>query len=213
MSITFTPSNAVDMSKEKEWASSLGMLDWDSTRIVFTKRSLIEFLKTAGVTVDTNFSNVSKLPKYATFGKFSEDVVPQITASTSNLSVSESNSDVFKPTRRVREAPGGKHTDIFGDDFQDEGDALSTAPPRDGTEPLVSPPLPSKASDNTVAEEEHTGFDFSSRPKPSRRVRTNPGGTSTIGSLWGDEPAQEEFKPTRRVRQGPGGTDSVASLF
>lgn len=59
----FTPSAAVDMSKEKDWQSALGahvpcndsrnlsrpifsgMLDWDSTNIVFTKRTLIEFLK------------------------------------------------------------------------------------------------------------------------------------------------------------------------
>lgn len=59
----FTPSAAVDMSKEKDWPSALGahvscndlrnlfrlifsgMLDWDSTNIVFTKRTLIEFLK------------------------------------------------------------------------------------------------------------------------------------------------------------------------
>ena len=57
-----------------------GMLDWDNTNIVFTKRSLIEFLKYAmlmdhhasfanllwrytGTTVDTNFQNVSKLPR------------------------------------------------------------------------------------------------------------------------------------------------------
>ena len=61
---SFTPSNVIDMSKEKEWASSLGqwdepvlkealhksfyqtgMMDWDNTRIVFTKRTLIEFLR------------------------------------------------------------------------------------------------------------------------------------------------------------------------
>ena len=36
--------------------------------------------------------------------------------------------DTFKPSRRVREAPGGKHTDIF--DFSEvTGDALSLAPP------------------------------------------------------------------------------------
>ena len=57
-----------------------GMLDWDNTNIVFTKRSLIEFLKFVflsanasnsdddsdrytGTTVDTNFSNISKLPR------------------------------------------------------------------------------------------------------------------------------------------------------
>jgi hypothetical protein len=34
----------------------------------------------------------------------------------------------FKPSRRVRQAPGGGHTDIFAHD--DEGDALSMAPPK-----------------------------------------------------------------------------------
>lgn len=57
------------------------MMDWDNTRIVFTKRSLIEFLRCVcryvwrllllreaslysytGTTVDTNFSNIQKLP-------------------------------------------------------------------------------------------------------------------------------------------------------
>lgn len=59
----FTPSTTVDMSKERDWPASLGitlqsmrhrpinlflltgMLDWDSTGVLFTKRSLIEFLK------------------------------------------------------------------------------------------------------------------------------------------------------------------------
>ncbi|TCD59816.1 hypothetical protein EIP91_011395, partial [Steccherinum ochraceum] len=42
---TYTPSTAVDMSKEKDWPMALGMMDWDTTNIVFTKRSLLEFLK------------------------------------------------------------------------------------------------------------------------------------------------------------------------
>ena len=59
----FTPSTMVDMSKERDWPANLGitlqnityifvnlflstgMLDWDSTGVLFTKRSLIEFLK------------------------------------------------------------------------------------------------------------------------------------------------------------------------
>ena len=57
-----------------------GMLDWDSTGVLFTKRSLIEFLKLVlsygkfnhlnigsyrytGVTVDPNFTNIGKLPR------------------------------------------------------------------------------------------------------------------------------------------------------
>lgn len=65
------------------------MMDWDNTRVVFTKRTLIEFLRYVpsrarasnhavplltskfafavgfrytGTTVDTNFSNIQKLP-------------------------------------------------------------------------------------------------------------------------------------------------------
>ncbi|KAL0578450.1 hypothetical protein V5O48_003550 [Marasmius crinis-equi] len=216
MSLSFTPTNSVDLSKEKEWASSLGMLDWDSTRIVFTKRSLIEFLRTAGITVDTNLSNISKLPKYATFGKLSEEVnQPSVSASDSAASVSGSaggDADAFKPTRRVREAPGGKHTDIFASDFQSEGDALASAPPIDESQLPASPPIPA-APEQPATNEEESGFDFSSKFVPSRRVRTNPGGNSTIGSIWGDEPAQEEFKPTRRVREGPGGQDNVGGIF
>lgn len=70
---------------ESRWISYIsymyatGMMDWDDTSIVFTKRSLIQFLKYAfstlalaslanlfwrytGTTVDTNFQNISKLP-------------------------------------------------------------------------------------------------------------------------------------------------------
>jgi hypothetical protein len=44
---TFTETSPVNMSSERDWANNLGMLDWDSTSIVFTKRSLMEFLKCA----------------------------------------------------------------------------------------------------------------------------------------------------------------------
>ncbi|KAF8841167.1 hypothetical protein BDN67DRAFT_967503 [Paxillus ammoniavirescens] len=63
MSSTFTPSQAIDMSKEKDWPMNLGMMDWDHTKIVFTKRSLVEFLKYTGVTVDPGFTNIQKLPR------------------------------------------------------------------------------------------------------------------------------------------------------
>ena len=36
--------------------------------------------------------------------------------------------DSFKPSRRVRTVPGGPHTDIFAQ--EDDGDALSHAPPK-----------------------------------------------------------------------------------
>ncbi|KAF7984066.1 hypothetical protein HWV62_17616 [Athelia sp. TMB] len=62
-SLTFTPSATFDPTKEKDWQANLGMLDWDTTKIVFTKRSLLEFLKSTGTTVDPNFTNLSKLPR------------------------------------------------------------------------------------------------------------------------------------------------------
>ncbi|KAF5365622.1 hypothetical protein D9758_003141 [Tetrapyrgos nigripes] len=208
MTSTFTPTDVVDMSKEKEWPSNLGMLGWDDTSIVFTKRSLIEFLKYTGISVDTNFSNIQKLPRYAKFGKLTAGVPQSNATEAETVTESGSTSDDFKPSRRVRTAPGGNHTDIFGADFQETNDALSEAPPPP-SEPTITP-----ATSQTKVEEpeEEVGIAFSSEVRPSRRVRTNPGGNSSIGSLW-DDATTEEFKPTRRVRQGPGGQDNVSGLF
>jgi hypothetical protein len=85
--MAFSQSKVINYDKERDWPSNIGMLDWDNTNIVFTKRSLIEFLKYTGTTVDTNFSNIAKLPSsvsvlihpclshlspgYASFGSFS----------------------------------------------------------------------------------------------------------------------------------------------
>jgi hypothetical protein len=213
MSATFTPSDAIDMSREKEWSASLGMLDWDTTNIVFTKRSLIEFLKYTGLSVDTNFSNISKLPKYAKFGKMSTSMIAS--ESTASITSSESTSstadtEAFKPSRRVRQTPGGGHTDIFS---SNEDDALARAPPKetDGIEPATSPSVLQKES---VDEDEHVGINFTSQVIPSRRVREQPGGKSSLSGFWDtNNDQQEEFKPTRRVRQGPGGQDNITGFF
>ncbi|SJL00165.1 uncharacterized protein ARMOST_03477 [Armillaria ostoyae] len=179
MSTSFTPSVTIDMTKEKDWPANLGMLDWDNTNIIFTKRSLIEFLKYTGTTVDTNFTNVQKLPRYATFGTFSPPL-HQLDATEAAASPSASPAteqiDAFKPTRRV-ETP--QHP-------------VSAAP---------------------AEEEQEYGIPFASTVKPSRRVRTEPGGKSSLGSFWGEDPAPEEFIPTRRVRQRPGGQDNINDLF
>ncbi|KAG6861735.1 hypothetical protein C0995_012740 [Termitomyces sp. Mi166 len=172
------------MSKEKGWAAELGMLDWDSTNIVFTKRSLIEFLKYTGTTVDTNFNNIAKLPRYAQFGKISDEAPDDSPATEAAASQQE---DVLKSTRSTRPALGSSIGDLLGDHIED--DALALAPPKEIA-----------ANDGS-----ESGF------KPSRRVRTTPGGPSSIGNLW-DAPEAEEFKPTRRVRQGPGGQDSISDV-
>ncbi|KAG5645837.1 hypothetical protein DXG03_005179 [Asterophora parasitica] len=184
------------------------MLDWDSTNIVFTKRSLIEFLKYTGTTVDPNFTNIAKLPRYAKFGKLSGDA-SATSADAAATPASNNNSSVaddFKPTRRVRTVPGGPHSDIFGHD-EDEGDALSLAPAKEGQQ--ATPNVGSVANPTTQGTE---GSDFGSGFKPSRRVRTTPGGPSSMANLW-DPSEPEEFKPTRRVRQGPGGQDNINGIF
>ncbi|KAJ3484214.1 hypothetical protein NLI96_g5795 [Meripilus lineatus] len=184
---TFTPTDVVDMAKEKDWAANIGMMDWDNTKIVFTKRTLIEFLRYTGTTVDTNFSNIQKLPKYATFGKLSGDA-PATEASASaepvsstgtwsmfsefllcsrstNLLDAGDSSGQFRPSRRVRTAPGGDTHDLFGHYVDD--DALANAPPK-GSE-----------SNTSIADS----------------------GRRTSGSIW-DPPdnnnTRPQFKPTRR---------------
>lgn len=61
-----------------------------------------------------------------------------------------------------------------------------------------------------------------------RRVRTQPGGRTSLSNLWDEGDATEEFKPTRRyihlcsahdrkvhcnrVREGPGGEDHINNV-
>ncbi|KAH9830925.1 uncharacterized protein C8Q71DRAFT_783777 [Rhodofomes roseus] len=204
MSATFTPSSVIDMDKERDWAANLGMLDWDNTEIVFSKRSLLEFLKYAGVTVDPNFTNIQKLPRYARFGTLSGggDVEPEATIQQESPTTAAQQADnAYRPSRRVRTAPGGGHTNIFGTDTDD---ALAAAPPRAVQAPsaVASPETTADAVPKATPEDTAP----ESRPKSKRNT------SSGVGSLW-DEPAPKEFKPTRRVREMPGGKDSISSLF
>lgn len=58
-------------------------------------------------------------------------------ASLCHKAQESSASSDFKPTRRVRDPPGGRQHDIFGDVPDD--DALSAAPPKPGAEVSVHP--------------------------------------------------------------------------
>ncbi|KAM5535564.1 hypothetical protein V8D89_010731 [Ganoderma adspersum] len=220
---SFTPSAAFDPSKERDWPAQLGapcpripqqscsnlptlagMLDWDNTNIVFTKRTLLEFLKYAGVTVDTNFTNIQKLPRYAQFGKFATTSTPEVVAPSTNAAPAAPDASStapadFKPTRRVREAPGGFTHDIFGSSADD--DALSRAPPN---------PV-SGTSEQAQAPAVETNADSEPAPAPAQRKKSN--NSSGIASLWDAPDESEAFKPTRRVREMPGGKDSISGLF
>ncbi|KAF5358224.1 hypothetical protein D9756_001818 [Leucocoprinus leucothites] len=194
MSSSFTPSDAIDMSSEKTWPSSLGLLDWDSTTPLNVDS------RYTGTTVDPNFTTIAKLPRYAKFGKLSAEAPDAPSAQAAENTTVEG--DAFRPSRRVRTAPGGGHTNIFGYE-EEEDDALASAPPKradadahDATEKKAVGSVETQASEH----------------KPSRRVRTHPGGKDSIGSLWdADDP--EEFKPTRRVREGPGGQDHLTGFW
>jgi hypothetical protein len=164
------------------------MLDWDTTSIVFTKRTLIEFLKYTGITVDTNLTNIQKLPRYARFGKISEPAPLTL------------NEDETTSSTTVHSVTGGdSHKNIFND-----SDDLNVA---------KGPPSNSATRPADVDEEAESGINFPSKVKPSRRVRTVPGGPSSLSSILANESYEEEFKPTRRVTQRPGGQDNVAGLF
>jgi len=106
----FIPSEGFDTSQERDWAATLGVLDWDKTSVVFTKRDLVEFLRHVGVTVDTDWRNISRLPRYASIGRF-DGPLPAADEKKDTASASlvpESNSPPvqaaggFKPSRRVR---------------------------------------------------------------------------------------------------------------
>ncbi|KAI5124029.1 hypothetical protein M0805_003860 [Coniferiporia weirii] len=206
---TFTQSDAVDMKKERDWAANIGMMDWDTTSIVFTKRSLIEFLKYTGTTVDPNFVNISKLPKYAKFGKITSEEVEAETDADAEATLAEAEGAAsgpggasdFRPSRRVRTTPGGPTSNIFEAESPD--DALSQAPSLGG-----AVEVPQSADNNNVDEADRVH----AATRPSRRVRTAPGGEDSLAKLWLSAETTVESKPTRRVRQAPGGKDSVSSV-
>ncbi|RPD65770.1 hypothetical protein L226DRAFT_529919 [Lentinus tigrinus ALCF2SS1-7] len=200
---TFTPSDAVNHSNERDWPAQLGMLDWDSTNIVFTKRSLLEFLKYVGVTVDPNFTNIQKLPRYAQFGKLSggTDIGQSSAAAPTTASSPSVPASDFKPTRRVREPPGGSHSNIFQYGGDDESDALAAAPSKSSQEPPTAVSVPASTEESKTQSEE-TNY----QPKSKRT-------TSGVAGLWDPADETEVFIPTRRVREMPGGKDSISGLF
>ncbi|KAG9098491.1 hypothetical protein FRC06_006340 [Ceratobasidium sp. 370] len=189
---SYTPVAVVD-SNEKDWAYKIGLMDWDDTKIVFTKRSLIDFLKHVDVTVDTNLAQLSKLPRFAEFGKISgeapaaaapaEASAPKA-APVAARAPADPSDPSWVPTRRVRTAPGGTQTFSFGDDEE-----VAAPPPRVAPVPAPAPAQPAVPVQAS---------------KPEAPADTGYRVVDNDGNL---------FKPTRRVRDTPGGRDSVHALF
>ncbi|KAF8334030.1 uncharacterized protein EI90DRAFT_3050753 [Cantharellus anzutake] len=215
----FVPAEGFNASNERDWAATLGMLDWDKTSVVFTKRELVDFLRHMGVTVDTDWRNVSKLPKYASIGRFNGFLSAENKETSSASAPSAAipppvqAAGGFKPSRRVRTVPGGPSTinKLFGED--DESSTFPppkvASPPATATEPPTSDEL-EKNLDELSLEETERQAAFKTAFKPSRRVREIPGGQDTISQLFAgeDEGVTGSTRPSRRVRTAPGGESS-----
>ncbi|SPO27864.1 uncharacterized protein UTRI_05007 [Ustilago trichophora] len=235
---SFTPNPNFDKenSNPKDWAYHLGCLP-QKHHIVFTKEDFVQFLKQHNVHVGPNFTELSKLPKYATIGKLTvsdeagpstsapvaaapsaplqQSLQPQQPAEPANDNVVYTSSgDVFRPSRKVRQLPGGgsaQVTALFGSDADQEEptpvSARRTAPAPaaptpadDGFEPLGAAPARRVASGNVSASKESHFYDDVSAEK-----------AGVYEGVRNDAVMNNGFRPTRRVRV-PGGTGGLSSI-
>ncbi|PLW07236.1 hypothetical protein PCANC_17157 [Puccinia coronata f. sp. avenae] len=198
MSQTFTPA-AKFSTNERDWQAEIGMLPW-TTSIVFSKESLVRFLKTLDLEVDPNMSQLKKLPKFATCGVLSEGesnlVQPPALAAPapSDAQAAQSDLPAFIPTRKVREQPGGGSAQIaslLGGDRQ--SDAMNWVPPpiaQQATSHAAAAPSAPGLPEQVVptAEEDDAPrvmMPDGSRFIPSRKVREPVGGHSSMADILG----------------------------
>ncbi|KDN39390.1 hypothetical protein K437DRAFT_259080 [Tilletiaria anomala UBC 951] len=202
----------------KDWAYHLGCLPFNDY-IVFTKQDLLAFLKSHGIEVGPNYTEINKLPKYATIGSFSSDpsgawrdpvalndahVTSTVKSSSTPAAAASSNQvrmpdgDVFRASRRVREPVGG------------------------GSEQVGSlfAPMDEK-NDQIVLGGGGTGRQGAAPPAAdvdqfASLAVLDPGRSSSpaTSTMQVHDASGAAFKPTRRVREAVGGgSEQVASLF
>ncbi|TYJ51653.1 hypothetical protein B9479_007758 [Cryptococcus floricola] len=195
---TFTPIHPFDMDTPKSWGSTIALMNWDTDKIVFSKRSLLEFLKSADVTVGQNFNEIQKLPKYATFGKFSQAATDAAVADLVDAEIGDPTHASNVPSSKATVPRGKTGVNIFPEEYEEE-DALSLAPPRDG-------------GDGVDLEVERL-------EKLRIHVEKQKEGGATIEEVTKDASGNRVsnpppgFKPTRKVTQAPGGKSSVGSIL
>ncbi|PWN87770.1 hypothetical protein FA10DRAFT_269064, partial [Acaromyces ingoldii] len=218
---SFTPdANFSPQSNPKDWAYHLGCMP-QGAHVVFTKAGLVDFLKTHGIDVGPNFTELSRVPKYATVGRFDKDpasvgaapapaAAPVAAAAaapapvaapapavepapTQQQQVLTPDGDVFRPTRRVREPVGGGSAQI-GAIFGGGDDNTDEAAKESARRRgLVPAPAPAPAPTT-----------FPQDPAPSQPA------PAAAPAFSADE-TTNTFRPTRRVRE-PGGTGGVSSI-
>ncbi|SNX86203.1 uncharacterized protein MEPE_04912 [Melanopsichium pennsylvanicum] len=234
---SFTPNPNFDKenSNPKDWAYHLGCLP-QKHHIVFTKEDFVLFLKQHNVHVGPNYTELSKLPKYATIGKLNisdepssstinaapstpvqqsvqhQEPVDFAPADSSDNIVYTSSGEVFRPSRKVRQLPGGGSAQVsalFGSDALQQSSApaptrrapAAPAPTEDAFEPLGAAPARRMGSGNVSAAPKESHF-YDDAPNEKAGV---------YEGVRNDAVMNNGFRPTRRVRV-PGGTGGLSSI-
>ncbi|KAK9897826.1 hypothetical protein P389DRAFT_169843 [Cystobasidium minutum MCA 4210] len=215
----FTPVSVSDNARL--WKGDIGLMNTSKTNVVFTIDSLIAFLKTHQIEVDSNLNEFKNLPKYASFGTMSPVQAYQSSSSAPAANTAASASPV-----QAVVAPSHNVVNPSSADAEDVRDSAGRG-------------------DHGTLQQQHVQANATAAPVktvdpdafiPTRKVRQPPGGgTLTIGNLFGGDeaPAQNRrvvsngssvlpedtpfagqgFIPTRKVREPPGGKSQISAIF
>ncbi|QRW14431.1 hypothetical protein RhiLY_13430 [Ceratobasidium sp. AG-Ba] len=172
---TYTPVKVVD-DNPKDWGYKIGLMDWDDTKIVFTKRGLVNYLKHKSTDHSTSLSTRTPL----NFPNFLGTRTSAPAAQDSTRTSASPADSGWIPTRRVRTAPGGAQTFSFGDDEPAGATASRATVPEPAPQAQAEPAPAAAKPEYRVVDNDGNIF------KPTRRVRDNPGGKDSIASLFSD---------------------------
>ncbi|BEJ12425.1 hypothetical protein CspHIS471_0208850 [Cutaneotrichosporon sp. HIS471] len=214
---TFTPVHPFKMDEPKTWAQTIGQLNWDTDKIVFSKRSLLEFLKSCQLTVNTNLTEIQKLVEYATFGRMSqaatdEAVKDLIEAEINDFDDSKASSSeaATRPSGKVVDTPGGKQSFKINPEAYVETDAVSLAPAQDGG-PGVDVDVNRMEHLKVHVEPEADGGATIEDIPDDRKIEATPSDQTNPERQSNPPP---NFRPSRKVREGPGGKSQMgAAMF
>ncbi|KLT46252.1 hypothetical protein CC85DRAFT_281903 [Cutaneotrichosporon oleaginosum] len=217
---TFTPIHPFKMDEPKT-----------CDKIVFSKRSLLEFLKSCQLTVNTNFTEIQKLansrPEYASFGHMSQAATDEAVKDLIEAEIndhedpkpsSSSQAATTRPSRKVVDPPGGKQSfKLYGEEYE-EADALSLAPPKDGG-PGVDIDIDRMEHLKLHVEPEADGGAHIEDLPDENKIELGPGekvesATAEARNTERESNPPPNFRPTRKVREGPGGKSQMgAAMF
>ncbi|MCO5613775.1 hypothetical protein L7F22_068053 [Adiantum nelumboides] len=184
----FTPSTKLTAeSNPRDWAYELACLPANAN-IVFTKDSLLRFLKTHNIDVSPNYVEINKLPKYAQIGTLG---AAQLTSSKAELSNLTEQVAAVQTNDKPRSAPAPP---------------AIASPPAVEAAPAIAPvPIPAAAVAPIVPESQAPALQPTSASRRDPALPHNPDVVTPDG---------EEFRPTRRVREPiGGGSAQITALF